>query len=466
MALSRLRLRLAGGFALAFALGLGLLAAGALGYLWREAGRRLETRLGTVADGVARAVAREINDAPDSSFAFAANEVVKEWPANDDTFGIADERGVLVAGINRAKALDPVMGAWARAPGTTHFSVSHGGQDYRAVAVPAVYPGTRRTWRYGIVAFGSTEGIERDAELLGGGLAIAAPLIVLLSLAGGYVLARRALAPVGELRASIAGIAPSDLSRRLPTGGAADEISALAAEFNSLLERLDEAQRRNRGFVREAAHQIRTPLTLVLGEAGHALGATAPDADRMRTTLVRIRSAAEQMRRRVDELFLLAEAQAGEQVRLDDDVELDGLVLECTDLMRRRASDLGRTLAIGKAEHVVVRGNEALLKEALVELLENGCRHGKAGGTVTVSDYAGTNMAIIEVESAGEPFGLPSRDPSEKPEGLGLPIVEWIARAHGGGLRLARNGEINVLTLELQRGAASLRGERRGQEGS
>jgi signal transduction histidine kinase len=174
-----------------------------------------------------------------------------------------------------------------------------------------------------------------------------------------------------------------------------------------------------------------------------------PNVERMRTTLVRIRSAAEQMRRRVDELFLLAEAQAGERVRLDDDVELDGLVLECTDLMRGRASDLGRTLAIGRAEHVVVRGNEALLKEALVELLENGCRHGKDGSTVTVSSYAGTEIALLEVQSAGEPFGLPSRDGAQTPSGLGLQIVEWIARSHDGELRLSREGERNVLTVQL-----------------
>jgi signal transduction histidine kinase len=458
MPLSRLRLRLAAGFALAFALGLGLLAAGALGYLWRESGRRLDRSLAEVADGVARGLARELNDSPDSSLAFAANEVVKEWPSNDDAFGIADERGVLVAGVNRARALDPVMGAMARAHGAPRLTVPVANQDYRAVAIPtASFKAKGRQWRFRVVAFGSTEGIERDTELLAGSLAVAAPLIVLLSLAGGYVLARRALSPVDELSASIGAIAPSDLSGRLPVGEPGDEIAELAREFNSLLARLDEAQRRNRGFVREAAHQIRTPLTLVLGEAGHELGATAPNADRMRTTLVRIRTAAEQMQRRVDELFLLAEAQAGERVRLDDDVELDGLVLECTDLMRGRASDLGRSLAIGRAEHVVVRGNEALLREALVELLENGCRHGKPGSTVTVSVYAGPGIALLEVESEGEPFGLPSRDPARAPEGLGLPIVDWIAKSHDGELRLARRGDRNLLTIQMPATAADPR---------
>lgn len=129
MPLSRLRLRLAAGHAVAFVVGLGLLAALALGYLWRESTKRLDARLAAVADGVARNVARELSDTPDSSLAYAANEVVKEWPANDDAFGIADGSGVLVAGVNRSRVLDPVMGAWARAGEPTRTVVAQNNQD-------------------------------------------------------------------------------------------------------------------------------------------------------------------------------------------------------------------------------------------------------------------------------------------------------------------------------------------------
>ncbi|MGH7656117.1 MAG: sensor histidine kinase, partial [Gemmatimonadaceae bacterium] len=231
------------------------------------------------------------------------------------------------------------------------------------------------------------------------------------------------------------------------------------------LQRLDDVQRRNRGFIREAAHQIRTPLTLVLGEAGHELAATSTTPDRMRATLSRIRTAAEQMRRRVDELFLLAEAQAGEKVRLEDDVELDGLVLDCTDLMRERASSLGRSLAIGKAEHVVVRGSAPLLQEALVELIENACRHGSAGAPVTVSSAAAAGGATLEVTSGGEAFVLAPRQDTGAPDGLGLPIVEWIARAHGGELKIQREGKLNVITMVLTTGATA-EGRARGERGA
>jgi signal transduction histidine kinase len=452
MALSRLRLRLTAGFAFAFLVALAILASVALGYLWTESTKRLDAHLDATSDGVAAAVGRVLGETKDTSLAHAANEVVREWPASGDAFAIVDASGALVAGVGSRELIARMLQAWTTAP-EPHFGVDRPKDDYRASGLHATLPrGAAPPLKFGVLAFSSIEGIDSDAQLLATVVAVGAPLILLLSLGAGYVLARRALQPVDELGTAIAGIAPADLSRRLPVNDAPDEVGALAREFNALLERLDEAQRRNRGFIREAAHQIRTPLTLVLGEAGHELASQDATADKLRGTLGRIRTAAEQMRRRVDELFLLAEAQAGEKIRLEDDVEMDGLLLECTDLMRERASALGRTLAIGKAEHAVVRGSEPLLKEALVELIENACRHADSSAPVTVSSMAAPGGASIEVTSGGDPFVIAPRADSDAPSGLGLPIVEWIARAHGGALQVARSGSLNVVTMTVRSG--------------
>lgn len=450
MALSRLRLRLAAGFAFAFLVALAILATVALGYIWNESTRRLDKRLDDSADGAAAAVRRVLSESTDTSFVHAANEVVREWPPTGDLFVIVNDTGAMVAGVGSRAVIDRVLGAWARAT-SPRFGIDKPGDDYRASGLHATLPRANGPpLRFGVLAFSSIEGIDSDTHLLAAALAIVAPVILLLSLVAGYALARRALRPVDELGIAIAGISPTDLSQRVPVGDAQDEVAALAAEFNALLQKLDDAQRRNRGFIREAAHQIRTPLTLVLGEAGHELATGASSPERMRATLGRIRTAAEQMRRRVDELFLLAEAQAGEKVRLEDDVELDGLVLECTDLMRERASALGGSLAIGKADHIVVRGSGPLLQEALVELIENACRHGNADAPVTVSCGAAAGGATLEVVSGGDPFQLIPRPDSGAPDGLGLPIVEWIARAHGGELKVARTNGLNVVTMTMR----------------
>lgn len=450
MPLSRLRLRLAAGFALAFGVGLAVLAAAALGYLWRESNRRLDVRLDAVASGVTQAVARELRETRDSSLAFVANEVLAEWPRNGDAWIILDSRGAPLAASDTAHDAARVLRARATHP-APRFDLTQDGADLRIVTdSSSLRLDAAHAWRFDVIAFGSTEGIEGDAELLAAMLAIAAPLIILVSLAGGYVLAGRALLPVHELGDAIAAVAPDDLSHRLPIASSPDEISALALEFNRLLERLDAAQQRNRGFVREAAHQIRTPLTLVLGEAAHELATAHPTADRMRATLQRIGTAAEQMRRRVDELFLFAEAEAGVRIDLDEDVELDGLVLECTDLMRARAAALGRSLALGTIEPAIVRGNAPLLREALLELLENGCRHGGADAPVTTDLVVADGTVVLTVRSAAD---------SEEADhamsrGLGLKIVAWIARGHRATFETRREHGMHVARLVLIEGPA------------
>ncbi|MFN8669260.1 MAG: HAMP domain-containing sensor histidine kinase [Gemmatimonadaceae bacterium] len=451
MPVSRLRLRLAAGFALAFGLGLALLAAGALGYLRRESGRRLDARLAAVARGVADAMVREERETPDSSLAFAAHEVRDEWPSPTDRWIILGHDGAVLAATDTTSLVER-MARRAASGNDARFTLDHRDEDIEAARLDgAPVSPLRPDTRFRVVAWGSTEAIEQDARLLAAVLAVTAPLLVLFSLGAGYVLASGALRPARDLGTAVAALAPDDLSRRLPNSGAHDEITALADEFNRLLQRLQEAQLRNQQFVREAAHQIRTPLTLILGEADLAQRANPvpPDTtgvpDDARRTVERIRTAAEVMRHRVDDLMLLAEAQAGSRPRLEEVVELDGLALECTDLMRARASTLGRALALGTVQPLAVRGNEQLLREALLELLENGCRHGGATAPVTTEVVAVDGMPAIRVRSAL----TAERSPDAEGSGLGMQIVRWIAQVHGGRIDVAAQDGQHVATLVL-----------------
>ncbi|HYV96400.1 MAG TPA: HAMP domain-containing sensor histidine kinase [Gemmatimonadaceae bacterium] len=447
MRLSRLRLRLAGGFALAFFAGLIALALVALGLLWRDASGRVRAQLEVVARGGARTLVRELNRTPDSSMARIASNAVHGWPAEHESFAIVDERGTLLAAADRAHIIDSVMAGFRRSRGAETYTVYQGEDDYRVVVLPVTQDHPKPDQRLVILAYASVEGLEADVERLGGSLALAVPLIALFSLGAGYLFAGRALRPMQDLRAAVRSIAPTDLAARLPVAELDDEIGALTTEFNALLSRLEESQERNRRFVREAAHQIRTPLTIILGEATiEASPNAAPEESG--GALRRIRTAAEHMRRRVDELFLLAEAQSG--VPLDDDVELDALVLECTDLMRARASALGRTLAIGAADPVSMRGNTALLREAVLELIENGCRHGNGSSPITVSSRATPGAIELTVESSGEPIGAFPDPASATAEGLGLLIVQWIARVHGGEVSVTRASDRNIIALRFR----------------
>jgi signal transduction histidine kinase len=154
------------------------------------------------------------------------------------------------------------------------------------------------------------------------------------------------------------------------------------------------------------------------------------------------------MARRVEELLLLARATAGQRVARTDAVELDGMALECADLMRGRAHALGRRLELGRVDPVVITASEPLMREAIVELLENACRHGDGLTPVRLSVYRDGVHAVIEVAN-GSPEGitwLPDRSPGH---GLGLQVLRYIAAEHGGRLvhRTASDCVVSALYL-------------------
>jgi signal transduction histidine kinase len=463
MPLSRLRLRLSFAFALAFALGLAVLHVALFLLLRRDADRQLTHRLQDSATEVADAMAREFSEAPDEGLGHAARETLREWPASPDAFVIYDRSGLPLAKLGHPPALATAPPEWRAGDPTVLNRRAAEQYDVRLVADRGV-PGPAAPFR--VIAIGGRRATEERVETLGWWLVAGAPLVVLLSLVGGYALARQALRPIGTLERAVSSLETGELSHRLPVHDPPDELDRLALQFNELLGRLEQAQLRNRRFVQRAAHQLKTPLTVVLGEADLSLAERDDPATRAQG-MRRVRTAAQQMRRRVDELLLLAEAQAGEQAALDDLVELDGLAFECADLMRGRAAQSCHALGLGDIEPVTVRGSGRLLREALIELIENACRHGTRESDIQVSVYSEGRIAWMAVASGGPPIPAAHLEavPGDDGMHLGLTIVRWIAMQHGGRLQYEQAGGVNIFALSLD-GEAGIKRARQPLVGS
>lgn len=278
------------------------------------------------------------------------------------------------------------------------------------------------------------------ARLLGSGGLVA----LILSLAIGQFLARRALGPVAAITRAARTIGATNLSQRLRLPDVGDELSELAGSFDEMLDRVEDAYRRQREFAADASHELRTPLALIKGEASLA---RQPDVEpeTMRAALATVEAEADSLTHLVEDLLLLARLDRGELLRADV-VGLDELAHEVAGRFQVMAARQELRLRVDAPDAVLVRGDEAALRRVLINLTQNALQHTTAGGVWLRVE--GQEEARIEVIDTG--CGIAPEDQprvfdrfyradaarSRGGSGLGLALCREIIQAHGGSISL------------------------------
>jgi heavy metal sensor kinase len=288
-------------------------------------------------------------------------------------------------------------------------------------------------------------------------LLVSIPLVLLLAWAGGYLLARRALAPVVAMSERAARLGAGNLDEALPVTSPRDELGRLALVFNGLLGRLSQAIEQQRQFMADASHELRTPVSILRGEADIALSVEERAPSEYREALGVIGHEARRLGRIVDDLFLLARADAGQQPLRPGELYLDELAGECVRAVRSLAARRGVALSCHAEGELPYRGDEPLLHRLLLNLLDNALKYSRPGGQVRLDLGRRDGGYLMRVSDAGPPiegeaaeriferFYRVDRARSRTADGatggagLGLPIARWVAEAHGGSLRLARS---------------------------
>jgi heavy metal sensor kinase len=337
------------------------------------------------------------------------------------------------AGSNGARA------AWMR--------VTLGGQDYLALAVQP---------RDGVVA---------DLATLRGVLLLALPLVIGLAGIGGYWLTRRNLAPLASMAQQANRITHSNLETRLEVGSAAEELAVLSESFNLLLSRLDRSFDHMRRFVADASHELRTPISIIRGEADVALSHDRSAAE-YKQALAIVLDESRRLSRLVDDLLNLARADAGRVKLQVEAFYLNDLLAECCRSAQSLAGARRIALECPAHDDVVFRGDEELVRRMVMNLIDNAIRYTPEGGrvTATLESHAG-DIAIrvadtgagIAPEAAPHVFerfyrGDKARSRQDGGFGLGLAIVKWIAESHNGAVELASTpGVGSTFTVKLPR---------------
>jgi signal transduction histidine kinase len=351
----------------------------------------------------------------------------------------ADRLTALLLPAERAEA---VAGSPVTVPGSRVGLAS----PLRVVAVLATSPGGART----VVVAQGTADIEHSQHILRTTLLATYPLLLAVLALIAWRVVGAALAPVELLRATAERISGTDEQARLPVPPSGDEVHALAVTLNSMLDRLSASRARQRSFVADAAHELRSPLASMrtqLDVARH-LGEAPEVTEGLLEEVVRMTGL-------VDDLLLLARLDAEEPVRAEiHPVDVRPLVEEVVGRYRHARVPVTVAVAGDGAEEMAVRAREDAVRRAVRNLVDNAVRHAASRVQVSVrrdgdGGDAG-NMVLVEVCDDGSGIAAEDRDRvferftrlddarsrDAGGSGLGLPIVaELVARA-GGSVQL------------------------------
>lgn len=316
--------------------------------------------------------------------------------------------------------------------------------------------------RYTVLVGEGSAGIESTVWIVVVALAVAAPVVVAVSGAATYLLVRRSLRSVDDIRSRVADITTSDLAERVPVPDSRDEIAALAVTMNEMLARLEAGHGAQRRFVGDASHELRSPLTTIISAL--EVAAAYPEVltgDLASGTLL---PEALRMKALIDDLLLLARADERGLDMVREDVDVDDLAAAEVERLRRDAQ-LDVRAELGAAR---VTGDPVALSRVLRNLLDNASRH--AASRVGIVVRRNESGVLVEVSDDGP--GIPATDRERVFDrfvrldqgrsrtsggtGLGLAIVREIVTAHHGRVTIGESACAGTtVTVQLPAGDGS-----------
>jgi signal transduction histidine kinase len=364
------------------------------------------------------------------------DEVVLAADPDEELVQVVDGRGRVVLASKNVSGGAPVV-----RPGPNGSAELRTGVTENPMVVVSVPAGNGHG--LSVLVARSTQSVTDVTLLVAGLLAVGMPTLLLVIAALTWRLVGRSLRPVEAIRREVDAISGSELHRRVPAPATADEIGRLARTMNQMLGRLERSHERQRRFVADASHELRSPVAAIRQHAEVTLAYPArADAAELAGTVL-----AEDLRiqRLIDDLLLLARADEKNLLVRQEPVDVDDLVFD--EARRLRATGTLRidTSAVSAGR---VDGDAAGLRRVLQNLGDNAARHARSRVAFAVAEQDGA--VILDIDDDG-----PGIDPADRERvkerfvrldeartrhtggsGLGLAIVAELVAAHHGSVEI------------------------------
>lgn len=290
-----------------------------------------------------------------------------------------------------------------------------------------------------------------------------AGLILMLFLGTGatWLMAGKALKPLGELTGTIEEIGGNNLSRRVEHQDRQDEIGQLASSFNHMMDKVSASFGRQQRFSASAAHELKTPLATILVNLDVLDMEEKASADQIKRVLSIVRTNTERMIRLVDSLFQLTAEKKSEMC---EEVLPEEMFAEILEELSPQLDAKHLSVSLSGLSGIKLIGNRVMLYRAMSNLIENAAKYNRENGSISISASRQEENIIIKISDTG--IGIPeeecerifepfyrvdqSRSRSVGGAGLGLALVKDIVEKHGGSIRVnSRAGQGSEFILYL-----------------
>lgn len=437
-----LRTRLTLWYAVILVVVVGLFGADVLLIQKRLGIRRVDNELDAVHLTLGNILREELREL--DSPTLAAEEARNAINALGDVIAVLDAAGKPLATQLGPFSIDELL---SHAQGQSIATIDTRVGQWRVHVEPETFGATRLVL---LVARPLTD-IAREQHEVQEAMLVGIPLSLLLAGVGGLWVAAIGLRPIATMARRASSI-PLTGMEDLGAPKRDDELGTLARAFNGLVARLRSALQTQRQFMADASHELRTPVSVIRTAAEVTLSRPHREEHEYREALTMAAVQAKRVGTLVEDMLVLARADAGGYPLRPVDLYLDDVIDECRRAVGLLAAERDITVTATGAADVPIRGDEELLQRLLLNLLQNAVQHTPAGGKVSVEVSPNGSRVYVRVKDTGG--GIPDEDrtriferfvqldPSRRAAGtgLGLTIAKWIAEAHQGSLSLEQSG--------------------------
>ena len=280
--------------------------------------------------------------------------------------------------------------------------------------------------------------------------------VMLISASGGFLIARKALAPVKEISRTVSAISESNLSQRISVEAVPEELRMLASSFNHTFDSLERSFNRQKQFTADASHELRTPLAVIMSQSEVILRKNRSSQE-YKDALAAVMDAAKIMSDMVRKLLHLARLTTDKLELNISRINIDEIIHESVRLLTSLADQKGVSITVSIPGKFIIPGDRAALLELFVNIIDNAIKYNVPSGKIDISVKKENDFTITRIKDTG--IGIPEKDlgkvfdrfyrvdNSRSKEigssGLGLSICDEIVRLHGGRIEIksrARTG--------------------------